>query len=203
MEVRPKDAEEVLRARSSQHEVFTKYKKHIGFNTSGTGVTSRSDLYSTTLIGSLKYTAKVTRDSRLVNQISSLTERNGRIDHASGGNDDLVIGALLSYFVLTKGKNLSYYGIDVRSIMKGNELYLTERYSVNEKGYTKEEMVLKEGKFNELLEIFGSERDPIYSRQLEIQIKKIAGEMSVGGSVLSVEELLEDIKRDKKLKRNY
>lgn len=198
-----KDIEIVMKARPTDHTLFTTYKKHLGFATSGTGLTSRNELYSSTLISSLKYTADTTRDSRLIEQISSLTLRNGRVDHAVNGNDDLVIGGLLSYFLLTKGENLHYYGIEHRGILKGNKTYLSEKFKVNETGYTEDELLVKEEEFTSLLDRLGEERNPIVSKQLEIKIRKIVGEMGDKSKVLSVEELLDNVKRERKLKRFY
>ncbi|RAR50054.1 hypothetical protein C7401_14346 [Paraburkholderia unamae] len=45
-----------------------------------------------------------------------LEQRNGRIDHEVGLHDDMVIGWLLAHWLLTRGKMLSFYGIDDRRI---------------------------------------------------------------------------------------
>lgn len=200
-EVMEEEFKEVMKARNHNLEVFTKYKKHLGFVTSGSGITSRSELYSGTMMSMLKYTGNMLRDEQLVTQISSLVIRNNRIDHPSGGSDDLVIGALLSYWLLIVGKNLSCYGIDVGGIMKSNKVYLTEKYEKLGKEVDEEELLAQEQAFNELLENFKFERNELIARQMEVKIRMIASELSGKGMALSVEEMLEDIRRGKRVNR--
>lgn len=199
-----KEFEEVSKAAYYNEEVFTKYKKHIGFVTSGSGITSRSELYSTTLISMLKYTGYCLYDQKLITQISTLIIKNNRIDHPAGGNDDMVIAALLSYWMLTNGKNLNLYGINVASLLKHNKVYLNEKYSINEEDYSESEIMESEKEFNDIIEEYKNEPNDIISRQLEIRIKKLASELNINKNIISVEQLLEDINRDKKLKnRRY
>lgn len=98
-------------------QVFIKYRRHFGYATGGSGKASRDNLYGSTLLSAIKYTGSVTRDKTLVGQISGLTTRNGRIDHAVGEKDDLCIAWMLSYWWLINSKNPKYYGIDPRIIL--------------------------------------------------------------------------------------
>ncbi|MDD2819173.1 MAG: hypothetical protein PHN51_10340 [Candidatus Nanopelagicales bacterium] len=196
-----KEYEAIIRARPDEVEVFTTYKKHIGFVTSGSGVTSRSELYSTTLNHMLKFTASVTRDPALIKQISSLVIINNRIDHPAGGNDDLVIGALLSYWVLINGRNLHLYGIDTSSILRNNTVYLKEKYKNEEDEYDHAEMMALEAEFNRLLDDYRAERNPILAQRLELKIKHIAGSIRSDSNIVSVEELLSNIAREKRVTR--
>jgi len=197
----PEEFEEITKARYYDEDVFIKYKKHIGFVTSGSGVTSRNELYSTTLISMLKFTGYCLYDEKLINQISSLIIKNNRIDHPDGGNDDLVICSLLSYWLLVNGKNLNLYGIDTYSILKSNKVYLDEKYSSVNDEYQEEEFMELENEFNMLLDNYKEEHNPILARQLEIKIKKIARELKIRNNAISVEEMLEQINREKRLKR--
>lgn len=194
-----KEFNEVSRARAHNEEVFIKYKKHIGFATSGGGVTSRSELYSTTLMSMLKYTSHLTRDNQLIGQTSALVTRNNRVDHPVGGSDDMVIGALLGYWLMSKGKNLGLYGIDSSTLMKSNNVYLEEKFKVDESGYTEEELIEREHLFNDLVEEYRSERNEIISRQLEARIKKIAEDMNMNNQAISVEEMFEEMRRTKRI----
>lgn len=194
-----KEFEEISKAKYYNEDIFTKYKKHIGFVTSGSGITSRSELYSTTLMSMLKYTSYCTYDTSLVNQLASLIIKNNRIDHPEGGNDDMVIASLLSYWLLMSGKNLALYGIDTFTLLKTNKIYLDEKYSTDNTDYDEAEAIEAERVFNELLDEFKSENNPIIAKQLEIKIKKIASEMEFSSKVISVEQLIEDINRSKKL----
>jgi len=111
----------------------------------------------------------------------------------------MVIASLLSYWLLMSGKNLALYGIDTFTLLKTNKIYLDEKYSVDSKDYDEAEAIEAERVFNELLDEFKSENNPIIAKQLEIKIKKIASEMEFSSKVISVEQLIEDINRTKKL----
>ena len=196
-----KEFEEITKAKYYNEDIFNKYKKHIGFVTSGSGVTSRSELYSSTLISMLKYTGNCIYDQKLIGQISALIIKNNRIDHPEGGNDDMVIAGLLSYWILTHGKNLNLYGIDTGSLLKHNKVYLSEKYAVVEDDYSDQEVMELEHQFNELIEQYKKEPNDIIARQIEIKIKKLASELKIFGShVISVESLFESIDRERKLK---
>jgi hypothetical protein len=101
-----------------REQLYARYKSQMGFTTSGSGKTSRMSLYGTTLVASTKYTGGLTHDPQTINQILSLIEKNGRIDHPIGGHDDLVIAYLLSYWFLASAKNLSHYGIDTHQVLR-------------------------------------------------------------------------------------
>ena len=198
-----KEFDEIIRAKTYNEDIFTKYKKHIGFVTSGSGITSRSELYSTTLMSKLKFTSYCTYDEALVNQISGLVIKNNRIDHAEGGNDDMVIASLLSYWLLMSGKNLSYYGIKNNEILRKNKVYLEEKYSALEDEFEEEIVQGIENKLNQLIEALKTERNDIVSRQIEIKIKKLASELNTETNVISVEEMINSINRDKKLRYRH
>ena len=190
---------EVMHARLSDEFVFIKHKKHIGFATSGAGVTARSSLYSGTLMSMLKYTGYGLRDEKMVAQISALEERNGRIDHPPGGNDDMVISSLLSYWLLSEGRNLSVYGINPSMILRGSAVYLEEKYKTDQDNMDRYEAQLLEAKFAQLLEDLKKENNPIISRQIELKIHKLANELPSSTNILSASELIESIQREKRM----
>ena len=77
-------------------ELFVKYKKAFGFATSATGLTSRSELYSSGLNNAAKLTGHKVNDKTLIDQVLGLVIKNGRVDHADGEHDDMCfIGATL------------------------------------------------------------------------------------------------------------
>lgn len=194
-----REYDEIINARTNDEYVFIKYKKHIGFATSGSGITARSELYSTTLLQMLKFTGHALYDRKLIDQISALIERNGRIDHPTGGHDDMVIGALLTFWFMTVGKNLASYGMNTSMILKGNKVYLEEKYKTDEEDYDRAEMMAMEDEFNRLLDSFKGERDPIICRQLEVRIHKLASSFKRSNTAVSVQEMLDNISRDKRL----
>lgn len=202
-EVMTREYDEVSRARMHDEAIFTKYKKHLGFTTSGSGVTARSELYSSTLIHMLKFTGHILRDETLINQICALVIRNSRIDHPQGGNDDMVISGLLSYWLLTKGKNLQLYGIDTSTLLRKNTVYLEEKYKNDDADYAREELEEMEAQFTQLVDQLKLERDPTIAMKLELRLRKLANEGSGSGNIISVEEMLQDISRERKIRRYH
>jgi len=200
-ETMSKEFEEISRARTHDDDIFIKYKKHIGFVTSGTGITSRSELYSTTLISMLKYTSHCLYDSKLIDQIAALVIRNNRVDHPEGGNDDMVVSSLLTHWLLTMGKNLTLYGINSNTILKSNKSYIEERYSSKSEEYSQEDMYEIENTFNNLLDEYKKENNPIVLKQLEFKIRKISNEFNFTDSAITVEEMLSNIDREKRIRR--
>lgn len=122
----PELFKEVSKRRFYDDSFVTKHKTKFGFPTSGSGEHSRSGLYGMTFYSAIKNTARLIRDKKTAEQILSLTKENGRIDHAKGGHDDMVISWLLSYWFISKGKHLDYYGIDSRKILSRNAVYKEE-----------------------------------------------------------------------------
>lgn len=197
------DFARVYRAKGNSIEVYNKYKDKIGFVTSGAGTTSRSMLYSATLINMAKYTSHCTYDPKTIRQLSSLIIKNNRVDHPEGGHDDMVIGALLSYWFLINGKNLHYYGVDPQTVMKNNLVYLKEKYSLDEDAVDEQEAIDLEEEFNELLQELKQEKNDIISRQIEVKIRKLSNELNRYNRAISVEQMLQDIQREKKYNRRY
>ena len=191
--------EEVRLARSYQEQTFIKYKKHIGFTTSAVGATSRNELYSSTLINMLKYTAHCTFDSKLIDQISALEIRNNRIDHPEGGNDDLVIASLLSYWLLINGKNLNSYGVDATKILKQNRVYLENKYSTADQD--SDTLFELEQELNLLLQQYKQEKNPYIAKQLEVKIKQIISELNNNSAAITAQELLEQIEQQRRFRR--
>jgi len=192
--------EEIMKAKYYNEYVFIKYKKHIGFVTSGSGINSRSELYSSTLLNMLKYTSNITYDKKLISQISSLVIRNNRIDHPEDGNDDLVIASLLSYWLLINGKNLQYYNINTLNILKNNSIYLNEKYSNLEEESNIQEIQEKEIMLNNLIEQYKNERNPFILNSLEMRITKLISERSNINNIISAQSLIEELRESKKLK---
>lgn len=191
--------EEITRARLHQDAVFIKYKKHIGFVTSGSGVTSRSELYSATLTHMLKFTAHLLRDRKIIEQISALVIKNGRIDHPDGGNDDMVISALLSYWMLINGKNLSSYGIDTSKLLRGNDVYLKDKFRSDMEESETRDIMAREAELTKLIEAYKAETNPIFVKRLEMKIRHLASGMTIDQNVISVEEMIETADRTRRL----
>lgn len=179
---------------------ISKIKKYVGFNTSGgTGITSRNELYSGTLMHMLKYTAHTLRDAKLCSQLLDLSVKNGRIDHSTGGHDDLVIAGLLSYWFLINGKNLGFYGLDTKILLKRNDILTDEIYS--DETQNENDGNVAEELFNDLLDMYRKETNPTILYQLEHKLKYVGNSLKTEyNKNISVGHLVEELKREKRLK---
>jgi len=114
---KPKLFKELEGAKASGRlrEFYYAHKKMFGYTTTGTGQTSRNILYGG-LEPACKLKGHLINDKTLQGQILGLIVKNNRIDHRPGEHDDAVIAWLLSYWLLTSGDNLKYYGLNPLSI---------------------------------------------------------------------------------------
>lgn len=85
----PERFKEIQNPFSSNDNIYNKYKKCFGWATSGSGATSRSDLYSKTLNTATRLGSHVVRDNILILQLLGLVIKNGRVDHQDGEHDDM------------------------------------------------------------------------------------------------------------------
>lgn len=177
------------------------YKKHFGWATSGSGATSRSELYSTTLNLAAKYTAHSMHDRTLILQTLSLENRNGRLDHASGQNDDLTLAWLLSYWLLSLGKNLSYYGIDPASIMSKNEIHLKSFRA--ESQYEEQQREEARQIVEELVERIRQERDEYIARRLEYDLEHAIQRLGdQDRAIIAADDLITQLRDQRKRNMN-
>ena len=178
------------------HDIYVRYKKAFGWATSGGGMTSRSDLYSSTLISAARNCGHLVNDKTTIDQILSLETRNGRVDHAPGEHDDAVIGWLLGHWMLTKAKNLIYYGIQVTDILSRNR-----GGSENGGVLTKEqrEQIFYRDKIKELLGKLEQEQSEIISMKIENELRFYNSKLIIEeNEVLSLDELISKTKETKK-----
>lgn len=64
-------------------------KRHFGFATSGSGLTSRASLYGQILHSAANQVGHLVYDKKTIDQIASLITKNGRVDHPPGEHDDM------------------------------------------------------------------------------------------------------------------
>ena len=105
--------------------IYKRYARYFGFVTTGS---NRETLYREVLMSAVQVSAHGIKDKTLVNEMSGLVKKNNRVDHVSGGHDDMVISYLLAQWLLRYGANLSYYGISPGEIMRdlGDANYTVE-----------------------------------------------------------------------------
>jgi hypothetical protein len=170
-----------------------------GFTTSGgMGATSRTLLYSESLQLAAKRGCHAVYDKTLIDQITSLVSKNGRIDHPAGGHDDMVIGWLLSNWLLTKGKMLSFYGIDQRRIGAAlggaTEEQIIDRQTRQEQQQVREQIEI-------LYEQLSKESNEWISQRLEHQLRMLDRKLVLEqGEIFSLDTLLNNA-REKKRER--
>lgn len=182
-------------------ETYIKFKKSFGFATSGTGMTSRSELYGNTFQSATKLTGTMVYDSILIDQVLSLIIKNGRIDHEVGSKDDMVIAWLLTYWIITRGKNLDYYGIDSRSLLMNSRNVISGDSPVEE--YESMKQIEYREKIDELLDLIQEERDRYVIMKYENQIRSLVSKLVLReNEIFSVDEMLNNIKAQKKINKS-
>lgn len=176
--------------------VYMRNKRLFGFATSGGGQTSRTELYSTTLQNAAKRCCDAIFDRQLSGQITGLVIRNGRVDHAVGAHDDLVIGWLLCHWVLSMGKNLIHYGIDPKTVMI---------HSVKQKVMTGDEKLSQflqmqvRSRINALFALMSDERNEYLLQRYEAELKQLDKQLILQeGENFSLDAFLNELKDKRK-----
>lgn len=178
------------------NEVFVQSKKYFGFATSASGATSRTELYSSTLLAAAKMTGDCTYDKKLIDQILGLTIRNGRVDHQEGGHDDLCIGWLLSMWLLINGKNLNCYGIDSRNVLCDNEFKKVTQATEN--SYENVYQQKLKNDIEVLVDNLKKEKNQYSAYVLEQRLRTLASKLNdKDKGIFSVDELINSIKNQR------
>ena len=179
-------------------DIYVKYKKSFGFATSSVGYASRSELYSNTLQNAVKRSCDKIYDKSLIDQLTGLIVKNGRVDHDDGEHDDLVIAYLLTHWLITHGKLLSHYGIDVIKVMS--------KMSTLTSSNLEDPNRLEQQKLREDIEAIYSklstEPDEFICMKLEHELKILDKKIILeSGEVYSMDGLIMRAKEVKKNKR--
>lgn len=184
---------------NSKSYLINKYRKEFGYATSGSGKTSRDNLYGLTFNTAIKYTCDYIHDKDLINQLSSLVRKNGRIDHPDDGHDDLVISSLLSLWFLTQAKSLHKYGLSPRSILN-----TIMEASIQEQGgkeailHKQQQAAILQNIDNLVLEL-KQEKVPYRADIILGKIKRLYSELDSDTSKkFNLESLIEDMNKEKK-----
>lgn len=183
-------------------DVYVKYKKTFGFATSANGTTSRTELYSTTMLKIMKMTADTVKDPILINQILGLVIRNNRVDHEINGSDDLCIGSLLTGWIIIHGRNLSFYGINSKDLLRQNQAVQQEvttqmSYDNRYNDYIRQQI---EG----LLQQLNLEKDEYVCQNLEQQLKGLYPKLiKEDQQMFSVDDLINQIRSKRRSGRSH
>ena len=146
------DVIDVIFSKRSQ-SVYDKYSSQFGFRTSGGGRTARSNLYGDVFNTAVKYSGRNIRDSVLIDQLTTLTVKSGRIDHRSGSHDDMVVSWLLAYWFLQSASNKSFYGFKEDEVLKDVEDKTPANIKAQYKKRSQDKLIKQISKNMELLKL--------------------------------------------------
>ena len=183
-------------------DIYNKYRREFGYRTSGVGKNSRDNLYGTVFNSSIKYTAHLVRDNELITELESLVIKNGRIDHPNGGHDDLCIGFLLPYYLLTQGKNLESYGIDTSKVLSSVKIAISDENG----GPVEEYKRIKQQRIKDALEVYLDRmkkcEDPYIKQQLATKAKSLYDTLDEESIVaFNLQDLLSKVTDEARIKR--
>lgn len=183
-----------LRRRSP--DLYVRAKTTFGFATAGTGRASRTELYSTVLQNSMARCGGKLKDRQLIEQITGLIVKNGRVDHQNNGHDDLVICYLLTQWLLTAAKNLINYGIDPTNIL----MDAAQAKPINPMDYLAdiEQQQLRQS-MDLVYDQLQKQTDDNITAYLESKLRSMSSRLILKeGEVFSVDQILSDLKTKKK-----
>lgn len=176
---------------------WDKFRKYIGF---ATDQDKRRKLYGEVFTMALRLSAHLIRAPELIDEILSLVERNGRIDHVKSGHDDLVISWLLAMWLLIFGKNLSHYEISNHRLMIRNRLGTEGSSQENEDKAVREEEAQRVlmAEIEAVSRELQSTRCPVKTMALRSKLQSLAGGLNTDlGNVASMESLKELLARQR------
>lgn len=176
--------------------IYTRYKREFGFATSATGLSSRSELYGATLEFAARTNGDGVRDQMLINQITTLTIRNGRVDHQVNAHDDMVIGWLLGNWMLTKANNVNFYGLDARSFLRAKKTEVLG--SEYEQRARFEQMQIRQD-IQTTIEELNNCDDEFVSMKLEQKLKVLDKKLVLeDGDMYNLDSVLQAVREKKK-----
>jgi hypothetical protein len=167
-------------------------KGALGWRTSGTGRTARSNLYSVVLMMAAKRAGHKIKDPQLVGQLLGLVNKNGRIDHEEGSHDDMVIAWLLTHWFLMQGKYLTHYGIEAGTALAG--LNVKKEESPQEMRMRFEQQEIRD-QITELYEKLMNEEDENVAERIEAKLRSLDRRIVVEeGELYAFDDLIREAK---------
>jgi hypothetical protein len=176
---------------------WDKFRKYIGFSTDQN---KRLKLYGEVFTMALRLSAHLIRSGELIDQILSLVERNGRIDHQRSGHDDLVISWLLAMWLLIFGKNLNHYEISNHRLMIRNKTMLEGGDNQDEELLVEEEQKQQQlmGEIEAVIRDMQGVTCPVKTMRLKGQLQHLVSQLNTDmRNVASMESLKDLIQRQR------
>ena len=169
---------------------YERYRKTFGFNTAEA---SRSLLYGKVLQNMAKMSGSLVKDKLLSSQILGLVVKNGKIDHTSSGNDDLVIAWLLAGWLCSYGKNLGHYGINSSEILVDRHQKEDNEDPALSYERQKQDKIQKE--ILETYELLKNAKSDVLIMKYEHRLQQLNTQVKdVGGSSVSIDEIIQKAK---------
>ncbi|AFQ96723.1 putative terminase large subunit [Erwinia phage vB_EamM_Stratton] len=181
----------------SAERFWDKFRKYIGFSTDQD---KRRKLYGEVFTMALRLTADTLRSGELIDQILSLVERNGRIDHKASGHDDLVVSWLLAMWLILFGNNLGHYGISNSRLMMRNRNLLENKGDFDEEEQVEEEEKQQKlmGEIEEAIRYSAGLSDPVQQMASRNRLQSLIAQLNTDTrNVASMESLKELIQRQR------
>lgn len=171
-------------------------KKLFGYNTSGSGRHSRDILYNRVLLIAGKLTHINVHDENLANEIGGLVIKGGRLDHAVGKHDDMVVAWLLTIWFLTQTRNLEWYGLE--NALSRNvdfEMSATKEEKTAYDEYQQMRQVEYKAQIEKLLIDLENSKDDLIASRIESRIRNLQVKLKEETNViLTLDTMISDAK---------
>lgn len=176
--------------------IYTRFRTLVGYATTGSGLQSRDNLFKQPLnIGTGKFAERI-HDKDLIKQLLQLETKNGRIDHRSGGNDDLVIAYVLSIWFLSSGVNLHHYGINPMTVM--SEQVESKALTVEQRRQQTQQAEIR-NRIKALLDTIRNEHDTMIVMKYERELMNLDRQLILEeNETFSMEELIRKATEERK-----
>lgn len=182
-----------------QNSVIEKYKGLFGYSTSGSGNYTRNALYGNNFQVALERAHDRLFDEDLSNQLLALKIKNNRIDHDTGGHDDMVIAWLLTHWFLSYGKNLKQYGIDSNTIYQAGNV--VNKVMTDEEIRQFEEQNNIKHRMVALYEELENEQNEWLSYKIEQELRTLSRKLILTeNTIFSIDQLIKTAQENKKRK---
>lgn len=167
-------------------------RKYIGFMTNAS---SRDILYKSVLHRAIEVGADMMYDPDLITEITTLTVKNGRIDHADNKHDDLVVAWMLACYLLLEGKNLGYYGLSEHTYMQYSSVGASKD-SIDAQMDIHRKCIAMRDKIN-------STSDPFQKNIFTHQLRQLEGRIdpSIKIDPLTIDALKDHTKKEPKVRK--
>lgn len=175
---------------------YDRFKRYFGYATGGSGRYSRDALYVVSLPSSMDYGSRRIHCNLLINEIMSLTIRNGRIDHSRGNHDDLVISMLLAHWLCIQGQNLSYYGINSNTIF--SRAQVTDRQLTKVEVHRSDVESKAKREFDELIDELKHEKNPMVAAKIEFKLRALSKHINLDEAAgVGIDAMIRQVKEER------